>query len=259
MIKRWLGLIIAFIFLLGFAGTAFGLEPFQVKEYVTDQARLLSENERSNLSRQLYNYAQATGNQLLVVTVPSLEGEDITDFTQRMFEENQPGQKGKDNGLILLIAPQERKLWISVGYGLEEAIPDGKAGAIRDRMFSYFRSGDFDSGVNIGVALLINSISPDYKIDNLQPVQTRRKQDRSLPFAFIVAIIFVIISFLSNLGRGATNTRRRISRGYSEPWYWGGGGGFGGGSSGGFGGGSSGGGFSGGGGSFGGGGAGGSW
>lgn len=262
MKKQWGLVVCAFILGLGLLFSwgcrADAMEPFQVSQYCTDRAGVLTGDQAREISQVLGEYHRQTGNQLLVVTIPSLEGEDVTDFTQRMFEANKPGQKGKDNGLVMLLAIQEHKLWISTGYGLEEAVPDGKAGEIRDRMFPYFRANDFYHGIRSGVQLLMQAITPGYTSGiaaSEAPAAPRRSS-----FSALAWIIFLVIAAFSYLGNLGSSRRRR--RGFSEPWFWGGGGyggggGFGGGS-GGFGGGSSGG-FSGGGGSFGGGGSGGSW
>lgn len=265
MNKRWFVPIIA-LFLSGwFSSLALGIEPFKITEYVTDQAGILSEQQRAIMSRELYRYAEKTSNQILVVTIPSLEGEDprlvdeeLIDYTERLFELNKPGVKGKDNGLILLVAKAERKIRIEVGYGLEEAVPDGKAGMIiRNVMAPGFQKGDFYGGITAGVYSIIKSITPDYNIEGYQGNPVREGRKDSFPAALVVALIIGFFSFRSSL-RNNQSYHRRYRRGYSETRHWGGGfgggfGGFGGGGS------SGGGGFSGGGGSFGGGGASGGW
>jgi uncharacterized protein len=234
------------------AGGALGLEPFKITRYLTDQAGLLSQAEGDGIAGWLYDYAQKTGNQLLIVTIPALEGEELTDYAERLFERNRPGEKGKDNGLIMLIAREERKIRLEVGYGLEAAVPDGKAGVIiRDEMTPRFKEGDYYSGIVSGITAIITAISPDYTFSSGETVPIReRKRNNSLPSALVAALIIFLFTTFGSM-RERQNHRSRRSRGFSEPWYWGGGGG-------GFGGGS-GGGFSGGGGGFGGGGASGSW
>lgn len=258
MNKRWFVPIIA-LFLIGwFSPLALGIEPFKITEYVTDQAGVLSEQQRAIMSQELYRYAENTGNQILVVTISSLEGEDLEGFTEGLFELNKPGVKGKDNGLILLVAKAERKIRIEAGYGLEEAVPDGRVGMIiRNEIAPGFQKGDFYGGITAGVYSIIKSITPDYNIQGYQGTPVRGNRKSSFPGALVVALVIVFFSFMSNL-RNNQSYHRRYRRGYSETGHWGGG--FGGGF-GGFGGGgrSGGGGFRGGGGSFGGGGASGGW
>jgi uncharacterized protein len=258
LFRYGLGIGLTFILILTLSFMAFGLKPFKINQYVTDNAGLMPEAERAQLSSLLDDYAKQTGNQILVVAIPSLEGEDYTDFTESLFKLNKPGQKGKDNGIILMVALADHKIRIEVGYGLEGPVPDGKAGTIiREQITPYFKAGDYTSGIKAGVYALINAITPDYSLPaNQLPQAPVQHESGSFPFSFIIVLIVAVFSFIGSI-RGSRTNRGRYRRGYHEPWFWGGGG-FGGGSSGGssFGGG---GGFSGGGGGFGGGGAGGSW
>lgn len=251
MNKRWFSLIIA-LFLIGWLSiTALGMEPFRISQYVTDRAGLLSHNEQARLSQELYQYDKATGNQILVVVVPSLEGEDLVDFTERLFDMNKPGVKGKDNGSILLVARDERKIRIEVGYGLEEFVPDGRAGSIiRNQIAPRFQRGDYYGGITAGAYSIIKSITPGYNLGGYQSTPARRREGSSFPAALITALIIALLSIFSGYWNNHTY-HRRYRRGYSEPRYWGGGS-FSGRRSGG-------GGFRGGGGSFGGGGASGGW
>jgi uncharacterized protein len=258
MKKHWLSGIITLFLLMGLAGAAFALEPFKIERYVTDQAGLLAETENRQLAGLLDQYARETGNQILVVTLPTLENREVTEFTEELFKLNQPGQKGKDNGAILLVAKAEHKIRIEVGYGLEGTLPDGKAGTIiRETISPYFKANDYHSGIMAGVSAMITAITPDYQLDNVPaPRQERRQDDNGFsPLAIIIFVLIMIGSSIFNWSN-RFNHRRRYRSGYSEPWFWGGGGsgGWGGGS-----GGSGGGGFSGGGGGFGGGGASGGW
>ncbi|HBF36736.1 MAG TPA: hypothetical protein DDW50_05390, partial [Firmicutes bacterium] len=244
MTRRWLVPIIVLLLLVVASGSAFGMSPFKIDSYVTDKAQLLSENERGELASRLDKYARDTGNQLLVVTIPSLENEELTDFTENLFKLNKPGQKGKDNGLIFLVALKEHQVRIEVGYGLEAVLPDGKTGAIiREQITPFFKSNDYYGGLSSGVDAMIAAISPKYVGGNPSSIPVRKSSDHAFPFAFLVAVVIFFISIFGNIGRSARQQHYRHRRGFSEPWYWGGGGG--GFSGGGFGGGSSdGGGFS---------------
>ena len=256
MNKRWLVVIIALVLILASTSAVLALKPFKIDNYVTDQAGILAESEAAQLASALDQYHQATGNQLLVVTIPSLEGADLTGFTEELFTLNKPGEKGKDNGLILLISQADRKIRIEVGYGLEGVIPDGKAGAIiRDEISPRFKAGDYNGGITAGLNALVTAITPDYTFAPEVAAPAQHNRGGASPGSFIVALFIIGFSILGNLF-GARNQRRRYRGGFSEPTFWGGGYSGGGG---GFSGGSSGGGFSGGGGSFGGGGSSGGW
>jgi len=240
------------IALFAVSGAVWALEPFKIEEYVTDRAGMMTEDKRGELAAQLAAYATQTGNQLLVVTLPNLEGEELVDFSERLFALNQPGEKGKDNGLIFLVALKERKIRIEVGYGLEEAVPDGKAGTIiREVIAPYFKNGAYEQGIIAGVAAVVGAISPDYQ--GFSQSASVPRGEKSSPLKWIFVAFFILIIFA---GRNSGLQRRRYRSGYSEPFFWGGGPWSGGGSGGG---GFGGGGFSGGGGGFGGGGASGGW
>ena len=103
----------------------------------------------------------------MVILIPSLEGHDLIQVTEDYFRQNKPGQKEKDNGLILLVAKQERQIRIEVGYGLETKIPDGKAGAIiKDEIIPCFKDNDYNDGVINGVKAIITAIDPAYRGPN---------------------------------------------------------------------------------------------
>ena len=214
-----------------------------LKQYATDLSGTLSAEQLSQLDQLLSSFDKATSTQIVVLMVSSLNGEDIEEYTLRVAEANRIGRKGKDNGVLLLVARNDRKARIEVGYGLEGVLPDALAGQIiRHEIGPHFRQGDYYGGLRAGVEAIMSATKNEYQAEPSS--QGGRTGASPLIFALIV-IAFILIRL----------TRRRHGifwRG--GPWI-GGGGGWGSGSGGGFGGG----GFSGGGGSFGGGGASGSW
>jgi uncharacterized protein len=120
---------------------------------VVDTAGLLSPEERANLTSRLEAIESETSVQIVVATIPSLEGEPIEDYSIRLAEAWKAGQKGLDNGVILLVARDERKVRIEVGYGLEAVIPDGLAGRIiRERIAPSFQPGKYYEGLLAAVS-----------------------------------------------------------------------------------------------------------
>lgn len=135
---------------------AFGADVPYLTGRVTDNAQILSENTRKTLGEALKTHELKTTNQVVVLTISSLEGESIEDFANKVFNEWKLGQKDKDNGILIVVVPAERKMRIEVGYGLEGILPDVSAGRIiRNIMTPRFREGDFDGGITDGVNNLI--------------------------------------------------------------------------------------------------------
>jgi len=214
---------------------------------ITDRTGTLSPQEVAALNQKLEGFEKETTNQIAVLLIPSLEGGSLEDFSIRLAEKWKIGQKGKNNGAILLIVKNERKLRIEVGYGLEGALPDALACAIiRNEISPRFKEGRFYAGIDAGVTAMMAATKGEYRAAKKNP----RSQEFPLwlPFLLVIAFVFFFI-YMSAVGR-----KRYYHSGGSGGWttgggYWGGGGSFG----------DSGGGFSGGGGDFGGGGASGDW
>jgi len=227
---------------------------------VVDAANILPATTRAALEARLSAQEAKTGDQLVVATVRSLEGTSIEDYANRLFRFWKLGQAKQNNGVLLLVAPEERKVRIEVGYGLEGILTDAVSGTIiRSAIVPDFKAGDMAGGVVRGTEAVL-------EILNLDPEEARRRaaslesDDSELDWISVVIFllnvafwIFVLYRFLRGGGSGRG---RGAKRGSSNAWNWtigsgagrsSGGGGF------------SGGGFSGGGGSSGGGGASGGW
>jgi uncharacterized protein len=229
------------------SSTAAALEVPALRARVNDLAGLLAPDQAHALEAKLASHEEASGQQFVLLAVPSLEGDPIEDFSIRAVEKWKLGQKKVDDGLLMLVARDDRKLRIEVGYGLEGEIPDAFASAvIREVLTPAFKRGAYAEGIDQAFDLLIakgRGIA-------VTPPKRRARESASDVFPFFV-LGLVLLTALSKFLPG--NRRRR---GRHLGWYGGfGGGGFGGG---GFGGGG-GGGFGGGGGGFGGGGASGNW
>ena len=120
---------------------------------VVDDANILSAGERDRLTAMLKAHEQATTNQVVVLTAPSLGQTSIEEYSVAVFEKWKLGQKGKDNGVLVVVVPSDHKMRIEVGYGLESTLPDGAAGEIiRTWMTPAFKAGNYDKGVEDGVA-----------------------------------------------------------------------------------------------------------
>jgi uncharacterized protein len=248
---------------------------------VVDQAHLLTPAQVADLTSKSAALEAQSGGQLVVATVPSLQGYPIEDYGYRLGRAWGIGQKGKDNGAILLVAPNEHKVRIEVGYGATVYMTDAMSGLIiREAILPHFKQSppDYGGGIEAGADAIIKQMSlpPDEAAKNAaaaaQTQQQRQVRGAVLPGAFWFLIVcFLLLSFF----RRSSGRRYRHRHGGVSPWVvlwglnaldrgsrgssWGGGSWDSGSSWGGGGWGGGGGGFSGGGGSFGGGGASGSW
>ena len=249
------GLFFAF-FLVAFANV-FALDVPALQGRVNDYANVISKNDEQQINEYLTNVENQTGIQIAVLTIPSLKGEDIAAYGVKVAEKWKLGQKGEDNGALLLVAMEERELRIEVGYGLEGLLTDAKCGLIiRNVIIPEFKDGDYSGGIKKGVMNIGGIACGDTEIVD-KKVLNEEDEDSGAGLVFMIIwmiFIFVIITskggifkwiFLSNVSR---NVGRNINAGNHSSIH----------KSGGFGG-SNFGGFSGGGGHFGGGGASGHW
>jgi uncharacterized protein len=226
--------------------------------FVNDFARVIDPATKASLEARIDELKQKTGSEIAVVTVPSVKPETPFDYAMHIAEAWKPGAPGKDNGVVFLVAVEDRGLFIVTGYGIGGALPDGLVGEIRDReIVPRFKAGDMAGGIRAGVERMAAIIAHEYNVtlSGTPPPPLRRQQPAAgLPISPLLLLVLLVLFFivLPSLTSSAGVAGRRRGP-YIGPTMWGGG--FGGG---GFGG--SGGGFGGfGGGSFGGGGAGGSW
>ena len=126
---------------------------------VNDYAGVLTPETIKSLSNTLKNHQENFGNQIVVLTVATLNGENIEDYANNVFNEWKIGQKGKDNGILVVVAPNERQVRIEVGYGLEGTIPDAIASQlIRNVMVPQFKAGNFDNGISECTKMLVKII-----------------------------------------------------------------------------------------------------
>jgi uncharacterized protein len=250
---------LSFIFLLLVTSLTFALDVPPLRGRVNDYAGVMRRDQAQALESQLAQFEQDTGHQVAVLTIPTLDGEDIEGFSIRVAENWKIGKKGFDNGVILLVAIKDRKLRLEVGYGLEGVLPDAIAKRITsDYIVPHFRAQDYAGGIIAGIDGVLKVIKKEPLPESARKkVGSQGAGINSLLMLVVTLGVLGLMAFASMANRRRNNfwSTRGGRRG---PTFWGGPGGFG---SGGFseGGGFGGGGFSGGGGGFGGGGASDSW
>jgi len=235
---------------------------------VNDFASMLSSQEVFELEQKLVAFSDSTSTQIAIVTVPSLDGTDISDYAQKLGEKWGIGTKGRDNGVLILVKPKtsDSKGYVKIaqGYGLEGALPDITCGEIVDyEILPAFRNGDIYGGLSNATNTIMSLVRGEFTAADYGK-HGKKSQENQIPVGPILIGLFILIMFISRASGGRNN--KNISSGGLPFWllmsmmgsgrgHGGSWGGFSGGSSGGGGGGF--GGF--GGGSFGGGGASGSW
>jgi uncharacterized protein len=175
---------------------------------VGDYANLLPAQTRQAMEGIATELLQKTGAAVVVATVPSLDGESIEQAAVQLFQKWGIGKKGEDKGVLILVAPTERKLRIEVGYGLEGVLTDATSGAVRDQyMLPYFKKGDFAKGLLAGEAAVASVIAQaaGVKLTGVPEVKLRRSsRGLSLGGLFLVLIVFwlVLRIFGKRGGRG---------------------------------------------------------
>jgi len=234
-------------------------------KHFTDNARVVSPEMASKLDKTLEDFERETSNQILVAIFSKMQSDSsIEDYTVRVAQAWRAGQKARNNGAVLFVFIQDRKMFLQVGYGLEGSLPDALAKQIIETEIKpRFKAGDFDGGLNAGVLAIMAATRGEYKGTGQLAGQhgQQRSTDSARFLLFAGLIVFLVL--VSLFRRRTGFARRGYGLGYPGGWVLGSGGLWSGGGWGGRGGdhgvSGGGGGFSGGGGSFGGGGAGGSW
>lgn len=231
----------------------YGLDVYKIKDRrVHDTANILNQGQQDELERMMMDTEQKTSSQIALLTIPSLEGEALEDYSLRVAEQSELGQKGLNNGALILVAVSDRKVRIEVGYGLEPILTDIKSGyIIRKLITPSFKKGDYFSGLRDGLKAVTGIVNKEFDISPEDLEKFRKESKKSsgshFPFAIFIFIFFVIINSFkrknqsggSGIGRGIFMSSGGWSSRSSSGGGWGG--------------------FSGGGGSFGGGGSSGSW
>lgn len=165
------------------------LEVPQLRARVNDYAHMLSSGTVQELEQQLADFEKKEGTQVVVLTIPSLEGENLKEYSIRVAEAWRIGQKGTDNGAILLVAKNERKIRIEVGRGLEGVLTDLVSGRIiRNDIAPRFKAGDMDGGVKAGASAIMAVVKGEYAA----PEKNIRHGRKSTSPVFALAIFFLV-------------------------------------------------------------------
>lgn len=229
--NRYILLLASFLILL--STTVYAIPNPNNDFYVYDEANILDNTTKNYIIETNIELYEKTGAQVVLATINDLEGMDINTYATALFDKWDIGGKELDNGLLILIVPNNGELWIEVGYGLEGILPDGRTKRIiEENIIPSFSQGNYDAGVLSGYEEILNYIESEYNIE-LQTrdgqYYSRADQAQSGPtipriFTIIGIIIFLFIDFkffrgrltfllVRGLGRGGGGGGRGGSRG----------------------------------------------
>ena len=176
----------------------YGADVPKLTGYVNDYASVLSSETKTALEQKLAAYERDDSTQVVVLTIPSLQGDDMDQFTIKVADVWKIGQKGKDNGVLLVLALTEREVRIEVGMGLQSVLPDITASRIiREQMHPYLKSNDFDRGIVSGVDRIISTTRGEF---NTSPQDMG--EDSPMIFLLLTALASVFLGSFSRFMGG---------------------------------------------------------
>lgn len=221
-------------------------EPFpKPVGFVNDYAKVMTSAKRADMDRLLGRLNEKSGIEIVVVTLKTFRPMTIEQYAVELFQKWGIGESGKDNGILILVAVEDRKVRIEVGYGLEGVVTDAQSKVIiNDLMLPAFRQGNYNLGISSGAVMILRIIAQEYNIDlelGKTPLASPSKGRKASPVGSLITLLFFIMIFGLRFGT------LFFIMGSGRRSYWSGGGHYGGGGSfgggfGGFGGGMSGGG-----------------
>jgi uncharacterized protein len=216
-----------------------GLKFPELTGRVVDNAQMIEPAVREQLTQQLQAHEKATGEQLVVVTLPNLQGADIADFGYQLGRYWGIGQKDKNNGALLIVARDDRKLRIEVGYGLEDRLTDAQSSVIINQVITpAFKTGNYSKGISDGVAAMLVVLGGNPLNEPSTVYESRGDAEGDFAsrhpgvFVFLVMLFILTIFVCQMLGiLPSGGGRGRSGGGFGGGGFGGGGGSFGGGGS----------------------------
>lgn len=192
--------LLLFLLILSLSSSAHALDVPKLQGYVNDYAVMISPSAQAELENELKTFEQTDSTQIVILTIPSLEGEVIEDFSIKVADSWKIGQAGKDNGIIFIVAKQDRKMRIEAGRGLEGKLTDLMAGRIIDLVVKpRFKRGDFDGGFIAGVSALIDTTRGEFKADGNHRPQKHERSSQILTFLIFGGIILLVLGSFSRI------------------------------------------------------------
>ena len=183
-----------FLMLVLLPQLTYALDAPPLKGRVSDYANMIPPEAATRLEQKLAGFERETSNQIAVLTIPSLQGDNIDQFAIRVAEQWKLGQQGKDNGVLLIIAQAERKVRIEVGMGLQGVLPDITASQIiRDVMRPHLKSGNFDQGIDVGVDAIMAATRGEFKATPQDAARRPARKKTSYTTIFLIVVVAAAI------------------------------------------------------------------
>jgi uncharacterized protein len=187
--------------------------PPQSKNIVTDYTNTLSAGELQSLEQKLSAFNDSTSSQVAIVMMASVGNYDIADYTVQLYNKWGIGQKEKNNGVLILVAKEDRKVWITTGYGLEGVFPDALAKrVVNNDILPNFKEGNYYEGLDEGVNSIMSIVKGEYTSDN-----TKHKKEKVPWFGVLLALFVFFIVIISKVG-STRNYARRNNLGFWAAW-----------------------------------------
>jgi uncharacterized protein len=203
------------LLLISYAGFAQNF-PAKPNTLVNDYTQTLSPQETASLENKLVAFNDSTSIQIAVAFIPSLEGYEIADYSVNLFRKWGIGGKEKNTGILMVIAKNDRKVWITTGYGMEGSLPDNIAKRIiENEIKPNFKEGNYYAGINAGTDAIISFTKGEYKAD-----KPKKQNEKSIPAGLLILIIVVIIVFISKGGGGNGGRNVIGGRGGANMLWW---------------------------------------
>ncbi|MBT2571910.1 TPM domain-containing protein [Planococcus sp. ISL-110] len=230
--RRSIALLCFLLLMVSGRGLAADFSELTNDLYIQDEVGILSEQQKEQLRQLGRGLEDATTAQIMVLIIPTLEGEPIESYANEAFRHYGVGSEEENNGVLVVLAldePDNREIYVEIGYGLEGALPDGKVGRILDDYaIPYLSQGDYSEGVINLYEALYQEVAAEYQW-NGEPVEPQaaasQQQEEGLPPFMTILIVSAILILITGGGGGKGGGRARRSRrgGYMGPGSFGGG------------------------------------
>ncbi len=199
------GATLALLLLLGLVAVASESAPTfpKLTGRIVDNATMLDEAQEQRLSQLLEAHEKATTNQIVIATLPNLQGYAIETYGYQLGRAWAIGQKDKDNGVLLIVAKQERKVRIEVGYGLEGVLTDAiSSNIVHTVILPRFKRGDFSGGIESGAKAIIQALGGQYAMQHASKGKSKKRSDVSPVFMFFILLGFVFFNIRNPIKNG---------------------------------------------------------